>query len=207
MKKLIILLHGVGSSGADLEGLGHFFQQVMPEIEFASPDGSAAFDGGGEGYQWFSLDNITETLRTERLVAARADFAAIINNILKQHDIVAGRDKVILLGFSQGSIMALDALVTGSIPLAGVVAFSGRLASPKPYQPAVNTPVLLVHGMADSVIPWLESEAAAAALIEAGVNEVETLFEPDVTHTISGDGIARAMAFVAEQFELNEFSD
>ncbi len=203
MKKLIILLHGVGSSGADLEGLGYFFQQVMPDIEFASPDGSAAFDGGGEGYQWFSLAGITETLRTERIVAARADFDAIIDNILKQHDIVAGRDKVMLLGFSQGSIMALDALVTARFPLAGVVAFSGRLSSPKPYQPSANVPVLLVHGMADPVIPWAESESAAAALISAGSSDVETLFEPGVVHTISGDGIARAMAFVTEQFELN----
>jgi len=61
--------------------------------------------------------------------------------------------------------------------------------------------VLLVHGMADAVIPWAESEAAAAALIEAGATEVETLFEPGVVHTISGDGIAKAMAFVTEQFE------
>lgn len=203
MKKLIILLHGVGSSGADLEGLGYFFQQVMPEIEFVSPNGSAPFDGGGEGYQWFSLAGITETLRSERIVAARADFDNIINNILEEHEIVAGRDKVILLGFSQGSIMALDALVTNRFPLAGVVAFSGRLASPKPYHPSADASVLLVHGMADSVIPWAESEAAAAALIEAGVDDVETLFEPEVVHTISGDGVAKALAFVTEQFELN----
>lgn len=203
MKKLIILLHGVGSSGADLEGLGYFFQQVMPDVVFASPDGSAPFDGGGEGYQWFSLAGITESLRTERIVAARADFDVIINNILKEHGIVEGRDKVMLLGFSQGSMMALDALVTSRFPLAGVVAFSGRLSSPKPYHPSVNTPVLLVHGMADPVIPWEESESAAAALIEAGVNDVETQFEPDVVHTISGDGIAKAMEFVTEQFELH----
>lgn len=203
MKKLIILLHGVGSSGADLEGLGYFFQQVMPEVIFASPNGSTVFEGGGEGYQWFSLAGITEALRAERIVAARAAFDAIINGILAEHDIVAGRDKVMLLGFSQGSIMALDALVTDRFPLAGVVAFSGRLASPKPYHPSADAAVLLVHGMADPVIPWAESEAAAAALIEAGVNDVETLFEPDVVHTISGDGVARAMAFVAQQFEQN----
>lgn len=203
MKKLIILLHGVGSSGADLEGLGYFFQQVMPEVEFASPNGSAAFDGGDEGYQWFSLAGITESLRTERIVAARAAFDNIINHILDEHQIVAGRDKVILLGFSQGAIMALDALVTDRFPLAGVVAFSGRLSSPKPYHPSADASVLLVHGMADTVIPWSESEAAAAALIEAGVNEVETLFEPDVVHTISGDGVASAMAFVTQHFELN----
>lgn len=203
MKKLIILLHGVGSSGADLEGLGHFFQQVMPDVLFASPDGSQPFDGGGEGYQWFSLAGITETSRSERVVAARAAFDDTINTILAEHDIVPGRDKVMLLGFSQGSIMALDALVTDRFPLAGVVAFSGRLASPKPYHPSANTAVLLVHGMADEVIPWTESEAAATGLTEAGVSEVETLFEPGVVHTISSEGIAKAMEFITEQFEFN----
>jgi len=203
MKKLIILLHGVGSSGADLEGLGYFFQQVMPDVVFASPNGSSAFDGASEGYQWFSLAGITETLRTERIVAARTAFDAIINDILTEHEIVAGRDKVILLGFSQGSIMALDALVTDRFPLAGVVAFSGRLSSPKPYHPSADASVLLVHGMADPVIPWAESEAAAAALIEAGLSDVETQFEPGVAHTISGDGVSKAIAFVTEQFEHN----
>lgn len=203
MKKLIILLHGVGSSGADLEGLGYFFQQVMPEVEFVSPDGSEAFDGGEEGYQWFSLAGITESSRTERVAAAREGFDTIISDILKEKEIVPDRDKVILLGFSQGSIMALDALVRDSLPLAGVVAFSGRLASAKPYHPSANASVLLVHGMADTVIPWAESEAAAAALVEAGVRDVETLFEPEVVHTISGDGIAKAMEFVTRHFELS----
>jgi len=201
MQKLVILLHGVGSSGADLEGLGHFFQQVMPDIVFASPDGSQPFDGGPEGFQWFSLAGINDALRRERVVEARAAFDATINGILHQHHIEPGRDKVILLGFSQGSIMALDALVTGRFPLSGVVAFSGRLSSPKPYTPPSDAAVLLVHGLDDQVIPWTESESAAAALVEAGVSEVETQFEPGVVHTISAEGISKAMEFIMQQFE------
>ncbi|WP_395488943.1 alpha/beta hydrolase [Cedecea davisae] len=202
MKKLIVMLHGVGSSGADLEGLGLFFQQVMPEVLFASPNGSEPFDGGGEAYQWFSLAGVTEQNRPQRIVDARAAFDAQLRAIFEQHDVVPGKDQVILLGFSQGSIMALDALVTARFPLAGVVAFSGRLASPKPYQLAADASALLIHGMADQVIPWAESEAAAAALTEAGA-EVETLFEPGVVHTISADGVSQAMGYIAERFELD----
>lgn len=201
MKKLIVMLHGVGSSGADLEGLGLFFQQVMPEVLFASPNGSEPFDGGGEAYQWFSLA-VTEQNRPQRIVEARAAFDAQLRAIFEQHDVVPGKDQVILLGFSQGAIMALDALVTARFPLAGVVAFSGRLASPKPYQLAADASALLIHGMADQVIPWAESEAAAAALTEAGA-EVETLFEPGVVHTISADGVSQAMGYIAERFELD----
>lgn len=202
MKKLVIFLHGVGSSGADLEGLGLYFNQVMAEVIFASPNGTSGFDGGGEGYQWFSVAGVTEQTRPARIVEARAAFDETLKGIFRQHDVTPGKDQVILLGFSQGSIMALDALVSGRFQLAGVVAFSGRLSSPKPYQPAADSAVLLVHGMADQVIPWTESEAAAAALTEAG-SEVETLFEPGVVHTISAEGVAKAMEFILQRFELN----
>ncbi len=201
MKKLVIFLHGVGSSGADLEGLGLYLNQVMPEVIFASPDGTSRFDGGGEGYQWFSVQGVTEQSRPARVVEARAAFDATLEGIFAQHAIIPGKDQVILLGFSQGSIMALDALVTARYPLAGVAAFSGRLSSPEPYHPAPDSAVLLVHGMADQVIPWTESEAAAA-LTEMGC-EVETLFEPGVVHTISAEGVAKALAFIVQRFELN----
>ncbi|WP_435953932.1 alpha/beta hydrolase [Dryocola sp. BD626] len=201
MKKLVIFLHGVGSSGADLAGLGLYFQQVMPEVIFASPNGTSRFDGGGEGYQWFSVMGVTEETRPARIVEARAAFNETLDAIFRQHDVTPGKDKVILLGFSQGSIMALDALVTARFPMAGVAAFSGRLSSPRPYQPAAGTAALLVHGMDDQVIPWSESESAAAALTEAGV-EVETLFEPGVVHTISAEGVAKAMEFIIRRFDL-----
>lgn len=200
MKKLVVLLHGVGSSGADLEGLGHFFQQMMPEIIFAAPNGAEPFSGGGGYYQWFSLDGVTPENRPARIREARDGFDTIINGILHQHDFKPGEDKLILLGFSQGSIMALDALVSARFPLTAVVAFSGRLASPKPYHPAPETAVLLVHGLADNVISWHESEAASAALIEAGSVDVQTQFEPNVAHTISAEGIGEAMAFIAQHF-------
>lgn len=202
MKKLIVMLHGVGSSGADLDGLGFFVQQVMPEVLFASPNGSEPFDGGGEAWQWFSLEGVTEENRPQRVVEARPAFDATLEAIFKQHAVTPGKDQVILLGFSQGAIMALDVLATSRFPLAGVVAFSGRLASPEPYQVQADASALLIHGMADQVIPWAEGEAAAAALIEAGA-EVETLFEPGVVHTISADGVSQALGYIAERFELD----
>ena len=199
MKKLVVLLHGVGSSGADLEGLGHFFQPMFPDVIFSSPNGTEKFDGGGAGYQWFSVAGVTEASRPGRIVEARTAFDAAIKQIFAGHDIDPSQDRVIFLGFSQGSIMALDALVTARLPLAGVVAFSGRLSSPQPYAPVSDTPVLLVHGQADPVIPWQESESAATRLAGIGV-PVITFFEPDLPHTISMAGIDKATAFISQCF-------
>lgn len=95
--------------------------------------------------------------------------------------------------------MALDALASGRWPLAGVVAFSGRLATPEPLMPVRHAPVLLVHGRVDAVIPWEESESASLRLKAAGV-PVETQYEAGIGHTISGAGAQRAVAFIARCF-------
>ncbi|MBS0876166.1 MULTISPECIES: dienelactone hydrolase family protein [unclassified Tatumella] len=198
-KKIVILLHGVGSNGADLQGLGDFWQASMPEVIFVAPDAPQHCDMGS-GYQWFSVNGVTEHNRPQRVVAARESFDAVIRAILDRHQITA-EDQVILTGFSQGSIMSLDAVVRDALPLAGVVAFSGRLASPPPFYPANGTGVLLIHGQADPVIPWTESRDAQQQLADAGA-AATFIPEPGLPHTISAQGIAHGGEFIRQRFGL-----
>ncbi|WP_261644148.1 alpha/beta hydrolase [Erwinia mallotivora] len=194
-KKLVILLHGVGSNGDDLAGLGAHWCASLPALHAVSPDAPFHFEHGA-GYQWFSLAGITPDNRPARVAEAREAFDALLNDILIQHQMHDQLDKVVLAGFSQGTIMALDAVVTGRWPVAGVVGFSGRLASPEPFNAAQKTPVLLIHGMADNVIPFAESEAAAATLRQSGIT-VSSQFEPGTGHTITAQGAGHAAAFIA----------
>jgi phospholipase/carboxylesterase len=64
----------------------------------------------------------------------------------------------------------------------------------------METPILLVHGSADPVIPSTESSKAAAALQALGVN-VETLILPGLPHTISAEGAAQAGNFLADAMD------
>ncbi|RYD21289.1 MAG: phospholipase, partial [Spirochaetia bacterium] len=98
---------------------------------------------------------------------------------------------------SQGTIMALDAVASGRWAVGAVVGFSGRLASPLPLQPALQTQVLLVHGSVDPVIPVAESTKAAATLQALGMT-VATMILPGLPHTISAEGAAQAGRFLAE---------
>lgn len=196
MTGLVILLHGVGSNGNDLAGLGTHWASALPGVSFASPDAPFHFEHGA-GYQWFSLAGITPDNRPARVADAREAFDRELKSILELHKMTDKLDQVVLVGFSQGSIMALDALVSGRWPVAGIVAFSGRLASPLPLTPALETPVLLIHGQADSVIPPEESETAAATLGELGV-KARLDVEPGSGHTISAQGARLAAAFIAQ---------
>ena len=134
--------------------------------------------------------------RSERIRDARAGFDATVSRIIAENGFEGRLDRVAFLGFSQGTIMALDAIASGRWPVAAVAGFSGRLASPQPHAPSLATSVLLVHGGADPVIPASETTKAATVLETLGV-KVETMIVPGLPHTISADGAARAGAFLA----------
>ncbi|MEZ3500824.1 alpha/beta hydrolase [Pantoea sp. KPR_PJ] len=195
-KALVIFLHGFGSNGEDLAALGRHWAPLLPDVVFAAPDAPEPFPYGA-GFQWFSLEGITPENRPARVRAARTAFRTTLERIMAQHGLSNQWDSVVLTGFSQGSIMALDMLASGAHPLAGVVAFSGRLAFDEPLTPAYQTPALLIHGHADEVISWRESESAAQRLKAAGVS-VELLLEPKTPHTISAQGAMRAATFIAQ---------
>lgn len=153
-KQVVILLHGVGSNGKDLSALGDFWKPILPDTVFLSPDAPFHFDQGGDGFQWFSLIGVTNENRPQRIYQARESFDETISQIFSEQGIDPDRDKIVFVGFSQGSIMSLDALVRSRYPLVGVVAFSGRLSSPQPYEKIARHPcflctekvILLFHG-------------------------------------------------------------
>jgi phospholipase/carboxylesterase len=193
---LVIMLHGVGSNGADLAPLGNAWKSVLPDAVFVSPNAPAP-SSFGSGYQWFSVAGVTEENRSGRIKDARAAFDQTISTIIEEHGFSNKLDRVAFVGFSQGTIMSLDAVASGRWPVGAVVGFSGRLASPLPLAPATATPILLIHGSADPVIPAAETTKAAAALEALGM-KVETVIQPGLPHTISGEGAAKAGSFLAE---------
>lgn len=192
---LVILLHGVGSRGAHLAPLGQVWQSSLPDTAFAAPDGPQVFEHGGGGRQWFSVRGVTPGNRPTRVAEARDAFDAVLSEIIARHGLTERLNEVALVGFSQGSIMALDAVVSGRWPVGAVVALAGRLASPAPFAPPAPTRIALIHGDADSVMPLGLAHDAQQALMQAG-------YQPNL-HVIAGGGhgigmeeAARALAFL-----------
>ena len=162
---------------------------------FASPNASER-SGFGSGYQWFSVAGVTENNRPERIRLARAAFDLELTGIIDGQGFSDKLDRVVLVGFSQGTIMALDAIASGRWPVAAVVGFSGRLASPEPLAPSPHSRVLLIHGDADQVIPSSETTKAATLLRQKGMS-VEATIELGLAHTISAQGVRHATNFLA----------
>jgi phospholipase/carboxylesterase len=193
---LVILLHGVGSRGADMTPLADYLAPCLPDAAFEAPDGPDPFDQGGPGRQWFSISGVTEANRAGRIAAARPAFDAAVSALIERHGLSGHAERVALLGFSQGGIMALDAIASGSWRFGAVISFSGRLATLAPLAPSPRTKVLLLHGAADPVIPPTEAQSAHKRLSAAGA-DISLSLLPGLGHSISREGLDLAAAHLA----------
>ena len=192
-KSLLIMLHGVGANGADLEPLGDLLAMQIPGLLVEAPNAPHRSEVG-PGFQWFSVAGVTIDNRIGRVLAARPAFDALVSSLIQKHGMSKNLDQVIFMGFSQGSIMGLDAVVSGRWPVAALIAFSGRLAT-QDVDRSVKVPVLLQHGASDSVIPASETIAAEQTLKEIGV-PVESHIFTGLGHSISQEGLANAKRFI-----------
>lgn len=147
--ELVLLFHGVGSRPEDLVPLGRALASQRPDawvVSVRSPDPSNL----GSGWQWFSVQGITEANRAERVAGAMPGFQQTV--AAWQREAGAGPQVTTLIGFSQGAIMALES-TQQEVPLTGrVIAIAGRFTQAPRLAPA-RTRVHLLHGDQDPVMP------------------------------------------------------
>ena len=195
--RLVILLHGLGADGNDLIGLAPYWAPLLPEAEFISPNAPFPCDMAPYGYQWFSSQDRSDEARLAGVRAAAPILDAFIDEALAERGL-EDRD-LALVGFSQGTMMALFVGLRREQPAAGILGFSGRLIAPELLQPELRSrpPVLLVHGTEDPLVPYQSLAEAKGALDELGV-PVETLTCPRIGHSIDEAGLRRGGAFLKE---------
>ena len=192
---LVIFAHGYGSNGADLISLSQHFQTVLPRTYFISPNAPEPCPGAPGGYQWFPLTSISREERDRGTRVAAPIFDAFIDAQMDRFNLEPSR--IALVGFSQGTMVALHVGLRRQAELAGIVGFSGSLSSPGSLQTEMGarSPVMLIHGAADEVVPvWLMFEAYGA--LEALNVPVTRHISQNIAHSIGPDGLQAAMGFL-----------
>lgn len=165
---LVVLLHGYGANGDDLIALGEAWRQQLPDAAFVAPNAPEPIPGMYGGLQWFDLTLRDPSEYWRGVTAARPLLDGFLDTELARYRLAA--DRLVLVGFSQGSMLALHVGLRRSAAPAGIVAYSGLLAGPEHLAEVTSRPpVLLIHGEIDELIPVQALHLAREALAGRGM--------------------------------------
>ena len=194
--QLVLLFHGVGSSAANLAPLGEAIARARPDAMVVSID--APFPSGlGSGREWFSVLGITEQNRPERIAKVIPLFLDVISQWQRTSGV--GPSGTVLVGFSQGAILSLEATQTevATNPAERVIALAGRFAVPARRAPT-GLRYNLIHGAQDAVVSHTFSVAAAEALKALGGDATLDLL-PGLGHGIDARALQLVIGYLGEQ--------
>lgn len=204
-KSVVVFLHGYGADGSDLLGLADPLGPHMRDTTFIAPDAPEQCAGNPMGFQWFpipALDGSSQEEYEDGAEQAARDLGAFLDQVLEQEGITP--DQLIVFGFSQGTMMALDVVPRRAAPIAGIVAFSGRVLDPQDYAGHVvsRPPVLLVHGDQDEVVQPAHFHESGEVLTNAGFEVYGHIME-GTGHGIAPDGLSVALTFMASRLGID----
>lgn len=196
VRSLVILLHGYGSNGDDLISLAPHWRGALPTTVFVAPNAPEPCPGAPGGYQWWALTSPSRNARAEGAARAAPVLDGFIDAELARYGLTEAN--LALVGFSQGTMMALQVGPRRRKPLAGIVGYSGMLADAAGLaDPSITRPpILLIHGDADPMIPIAAFHQTKAALVQNGF-VVESHISPGVGHSIDLPGLQLGGSFLA----------
>ncbi len=205
-RQLVVFLHGYGADGNDLIELGRAWQQLLPEAAFVSPNAPQPCGQAPTGREWFAMTFRDPDEHWIGVNAAAPVVERFLDAELKRRNLPPGA--LALVGFSQGTMMALHVGLRRPQGPAAIVGYSGifvlpHQAKPDAVAPDIRSrpPVLLVHGDRDDLIPvqatFMTSQALAALAVP-----VEWHISSGIGHGIDGEGLRHGGEFLARRFGI-----
>lgn len=196
-QQLVVFLHGYGANGESMIHLGEYWSEALPDAEFMAPHGIEAFEHHAKSYRWFKWIDFEPSNVRPGLEKSASTLAKMMGQWLQERNLTP--QDLVVVGFSQGMMVALELMF--HLPgIRAIIGYSGAF-----YPPAANAlgaphpNILLVHGDADSGVPYSVFEEAGRQLKQLGLHpQLETRLGLD--HRIDRMGIRLGMDFLSHQF-------
>jgi phospholipase/carboxylesterase len=206
-RQLVVFLHGYGADGNDLIDIGRAWQQSLPEAAFVSPHAPERCAMAPIGRQWFPLTFRNPDERWTGVNAAAPGLNRFLEAELERHELPGSA--LALVGFSQGTMIALHVGLRRPVAPAAIVGYSGLLALPRDKGPdaiaaeiRARPPVLLIHGDRDDLIPVHALFQAAQGLAALGIS-VEWHISRGIGHGIDAEGLRHGGEFLSRRMAVN----
>jgi phospholipase/carboxylesterase len=202
-QQLVVFLHGYGADGNDLIDIGRAWQQYLPNAAFVSPHAPEPCGQAPVGRQWFALTFRDPNERWIGVNKAAPLLERFLDAELNRHKLPPSA--LMLVGFSQGTMMALHVGLRRPTAPAAIVGYSGLLVdrsdgNAEAFAAEIKSrpPVLLVHGDRDDLIPPQALFQATQGLAALEV-PVEWHLSAGVGHGIDAEGLRHGGEFLARQ--------
>ena len=193
----LLTLHGRGANAFDLLGLAPYicggrFLMICPQGPVETPLGP-----GAVGYSWYPM-SMGGPPDTEAMMSSQVKLRQFLDECLTRYPVDAR--KLVVLGFSQGGVMAYGLSLAAPQRFAALIALSSWL--PKEFAPAVAgenplpLPTLVQHGTDDPMIQVDRARASVERLRELRVPL--TYREYDMGHEITPRSLGDLSAWLEE---------
>ena len=204
-RQLVVFLHGYGADGNDLIEIGRAWQPLLPQAAFVSPHAPRPCGQAPMGREWFPLTFRNPAERWDGCNIAAPGLESFLDAELARHQLPPSA--LALVGFSQGTMMALHVGLRRAVAPLAIVGYSGMLvlkgdSDVEGYAPQVHSrpPILLIHGDADDLIPVPALIHATQALAALDV-PVEWHASPGTGHGIDAEGLRHGGEFLARRLK------
>jgi len=192
---LVIVFHGYGADRANLYDVAEGLSLCNPGLRFIIPNGIQRFEGGGNGFQWFSLRDYSEQALQKELANVAPKIASWIKVRLNELNLT--EDKLSFVGFSQGAMLSLYLAASGLLSPNKIISYSGSFIPPAiPHTKDKSTSIIAFHGDNDQVLPYHIIEVKYKLLDKYGLKKLNLTVERGVEHYITQRGIESGGEFL-----------
>lgn len=191
------MLHGWGANAQDVAALANYLD--LPDYQFLFPEAPFPHPYSSEGKMWYGLPNDysffsrPEFRQQPELQKSRLELMEWLRSLESTTGVPLSR--TLLGGFSQGGAMTLD--IGLQLPFAALMVLSGYLHAPLDAEKLVSpSPVLIVHGRQDQVVPLGAAQQVHEILVKLGAKV--QYYEQDMGHEIQPIVLSHMQSFVEE---------
>ena len=152
-----------------------------------------------QGRQWFSLRDSS----SEAMANGVSETVPILEEFMLGELDRTGvsADRLVLVGFSQGTMMSLQMAFSFESSIAGIVGYSGRMILGPTGSSALNSkpPTMLIHGDGDELVPVESMLETAQQLLSHGISAQWHICQ-GLGHSIDQQGLDIGARFLRDCF-------